>query len=474
MKYIRLPNLTNTYPQTGNYITIDKNKSALFGLYDDINKIDFTYPNIAEIKVVKETSFSTILAIFKNQTDQTPKYYTSEIFVRDLEASKIEANPYLINYALNKSCVVKIYLDEIIKNVKSLKEQEIKLGVKFIRNNFLLYEESGLETNNNNISTNPIIQNNQQEINNLTDKINLFEQALLSSEQDIQIRRIPNGNFVRIFIAVGDEIFMVESPKKINYINEKNELKNQIINKLNDLKNQLDILKKPSSIESQPNQINLVESKKKIFLNKTKLANDTKKILDKVISAETEDDIIDMETVFVDCILLVKYIDWILKKPNLEDIETNGVIPPEELSVFKSKNKITDTTNVDSGYDIKLSPSKNYYTYRVVRLSIPATLEASLVTYSDRFGNSQTIQTDKYGLVGEFCALENSFKLAINLYNINQLNPCEPTEQEIGIGGGRGGGTGVRNYENNFGYYDNQIRNNNNFIDYNRDSSNFE
>ena len=474
MKYIRLPNLTNTYPQTGNYINIDKDKSALFGLYDDINKIDFTYPNIAQIKIVKETSFSSILAIHKNQSDKTPKYYTSEIFARDLEASKIEANPYLINYALNNSCIVKIYLDEIIKNVKSFKEEELKLGVEFIRNNFLLYEESGLESNTNVVVNNPTSQINQNEINNLNSKITLYEQALLSFDLDVQIRPRPFSSFVRIFIPVGDEMFMIEARRNIEYSNAKNELKNQIINRLNEFKNQLNLIKTPSTIEPQPTQINLVESKKKIFLNRDKLTNDTKKVLDKVISAETEDDIIDMENVFVDCILLVKYIDWVLTKPNLEDIETNGVIPPEELSVFKSKDKITNPLDIESGRDIELPPSTKYYTYRVVRLSIPATFEASLVTYSDRFGNPQTIQTDRYGLVGEFCALENSFKLATNLYNINQLGPCEYRQEEIGIGGGGGGGVGVRNYENNFGYYDNEIRNNNNFIDSTRDFSNIQ
>lgn len=474
MKYIRLPNLTNTYPQTGNYINTGVDKSALFGLYDDINKINFTYPDIKQIKVVKNTSFSTILAIYKNLSDGNPKYYTSEFFARDLEASKIEANPYLINYALNNSCIVKIYLDEIIKNVKSFKEQELKLGVSFIRNNFLLYSESGLEGNKNVAQNNEISQLREDEISNLNNKITLFEQTLLFVESDIQIRNVPNTNLVRSFIIVGDEMFMIETQKKIDYSNEKLQIKNQLIERIDNLKKELNLIKTPSNIEPKENEINLAESKKKIFLNRAKLKKDTKEVLNKVIGAETEDDIIDMESVFVDCILLVNYINWTLTKPKLDDIETNGVIPAEDLSVFKSKDKITEVIDKSTGSDIDLPKSSNSFVYRVVRLSIPATLEASLITYIDRFGNEQTIQTDKYGLVGEFCAKENSFKLATNLYLINTLNPCESTQEEIGIGGGGGGGTGIRNYENNFGYYDNQIRNNNNFIDYNRDFSNSE
>ena len=62
MQYNRLPKLTNKYPQTGNYITTGVGQSSLFGLYSDVNKVDFKLESLEDVTIVPDTKMRTILA----------------------------------------------------------------------------------------------------------------------------------------------------------------------------------------------------------------------------------------------------------------------------------------------------------------------------------------------------------------------------------------------------------------------------
>ena len=256
MKYIRIPYLINTYPQTTNYVSVRDNVT-LFGRYYDINKIDFSIPSLSSIKVVDGTRFRNIIAIYKDQQDSSPKYYTSEFYSRDLEASKIESNPYFINESINPSTIVKIYIKDIIGSIETLIEEETKLDVKFIRNNFILFDESGL----------------------------VKENELQSSENN----NSTNANRFGLF--------------------------------------------KPG-----------------LKLKPSKIDNQVKKVLDKVIGAKDESDIIEVDGKYIDCIYLIKYIDWMFSKPTFEEVETGNVIPAEKLSVFKTKDTVqTEDTQNQNG-----------------------------------------------------------------------------------------------------------------------------
>ena len=50
MDYIRLQNLTNKYPQIGNYIPRPTGDAILYGLYDETNKIDFKLKEFEKVK----------------------------------------------------------------------------------------------------------------------------------------------------------------------------------------------------------------------------------------------------------------------------------------------------------------------------------------------------------------------------------------------------------------------------------------
>ena len=47
MEYKKLTQLTNTYPQPGNYITTEKDIVTLYGIYDNINK-----NNLKALKII--------------------------------------------------------------------------------------------------------------------------------------------------------------------------------------------------------------------------------------------------------------------------------------------------------------------------------------------------------------------------------------------------------------------------------------
>jgi hypothetical protein len=148
MQYNRLTRITNKYPQTGNYITTGIGKSSLFGLYDDVNKIDFDLPKLDDITIVPDISIRTLVAIYEDRNDTTPQYYTSEIYHRDLSASRIEANPYFLQASFDPSHIVNIYLKEIVNSSDSYKEAELKRGLVFLRNNFILYNNAGISSPN--------------------------------------------------------------------------------------------------------------------------------------------------------------------------------------------------------------------------------------------------------------------------------------------------------------------------------------
>lgn len=460
MKYNRLPYLTNTYPQTGNYITTAENTSTLYGIYADINKIDFNLPDIKKIKIIEDTKFRTVIGLYKNKNDNSPKYYTSAIYARDLEASKIESNPYLIEYSIKDSAIVKIYLEDIVQNIKAFREQELKLGVEFVRNNFILYNNSGLVTNepkNNTAESNQL----NVESNTLNTKIQKFETALLTVETDAQLKR---GLFYgpkrrKAVIEIDGEKF--ESPenlwndtrKQIDYLKEK---VTQRVSELKAQKKELD-KKVETNIKNSYSFVN----RKTISINQNAIDTDIKKVLKDVIGADDFDDIISVNDIFVDCKYLIKFIDWILASPTLEEIDNNGVVTAEKLSVFKTS---TGTIQSNSSEVIDTTPKqtqKSYYTYRIIRLSIPATFEESRMTFKDVSGQTQIIQTDKYGLVGEYCVEENSWSENTNVYQRMQLGPCDSDgKQTIPRRSKVGGNPDAFN----------ELNSNMNYIDYNRDN----
>lgn len=442
MKYNRLPNLANTYPQITNYTT-SNNAISLLGKYPSVNKVDFRVPSLEAIKVVEGTKFRSIIAVYKNQQDSSPKYYTSEFYSRDLEASKIESNPYFLNYSFEQSSIIKIYLEDILPFSEDLRELETKVGVSFVRNNFIIYEESGLVN-----KTIPSISPNYVQSLLLDQKIKRFEDGLANAETQLLsfgTRLDFNGAKGR-FVNIDGETFRAENTGLFFDRRDIAQVKEKIVARISQLKQEKSELDKNSN--TNQNTYNL--SKPNIQLNPNLIEDGVKNVLDEVISASDTSDIIEINGKFVDCIFLVKYIDWMLSKSTFEEIESGNVIPAEKLSVFKTGVVVNSENTTPTPSQTPSTGTKRYFTYEIIRLSIPATLEQSFMTYRNQFGQTETINVDKYGYVREICAEEDSWGGQFNLFQRTQLEPCndgsqinQPNVPSTGGGGGGGGRTGI-------------------------------
>ena len=149
MKYIRLSNLSNPYPQPGNYIRkitanalaydFTSGDSVLYGLYPETNQIPFYLPNLNAVRAIEDVSFRFILKVKKYPSDEYPSYFTGTDFYKDLESSIEIGNPYFINTAVRHSFMVEFDLLESLRYFKELQTTESELGLTILQNNFLKF-----------------------------------------------------------------------------------------------------------------------------------------------------------------------------------------------------------------------------------------------------------------------------------------------------------------------------------------------
>jgi hypothetical protein len=466
MEYNRLPKLINKYPQTGNYIATSVNNSSLFGLYSDTNKVDFNLPVLDNISIVPDTKLRTLVAIYEDRNDTTPQYYTSEIYHRDLSASRIDANPYFLEVSFNPNCIVNVYLKEIINSTDAYKEAELKRGLVFSKNNFILYNNSGISSTITNISESNTNTNTSQltsELNDITSQITKLENEISNVESKIKRKGLFGARAEMDFD--GDTI---RSTKPFNRNKQIDDIKNQLGSKLLQLKDRKKKIEEDTIAAGVTKIVSKELKQENVKVDKDEFF---KKIKNNLEKAPNPKDLIEVNGVFVDCILLVKYIDWVLTEPSINEIENGGVIAAELLLEYEEKQKEVKTDNLDSNKNTtETNPTPagnvgtgNYFEYQIIRLSIPATLESSKMTFRNSAGEIQSIQTADYGNVGTYCIEENSFNGNYNLYQRTQLAPCNIPINPSGGGGYRGGGS--------YDYYDNQNRNID-YIDKQRDFQN--
>jgi hypothetical protein len=459
MEYNRLPKLINTYPQTSNYLTTGIDKSSLFGLYSDVNKVDFNLASLENVSIVKDTKLRTIIAIYEDRNDETPQYYTSEIYHRDLEASKVEANPYFLNTSFEPSNIVSVYIKELIDSLDAYKDAELKLELNFIRNNFIFFNNSGITGLPKKVFdiAAAVVEGNKAQSRNT--EIDSLDSSIAKLENEISnvSNKMKRKGIFGSRAELDYEGEMIRSNALFNRGKQVDEIKNKLSDKLFRLKDRKKELEN-QKIETGVSKIVTQDLKKENV--KIDKATFLEKIKDRKIKVSKEKDLIEINGVFVDCILLVKYIDWVLSEPALSEIEDGGVINPTLLLDFE-KNKIeVPIEKLDSNNNTKDTignPSSNqgtgkFFEYQIIRLSIPASQADSTMTFRTSNGSIETIATADYGFIGTYCIEENSFSGNSTLYQKTQLAPCNiPGNVNNGGGGRRGGGS--------YDYYDNQNRN---------------
>jgi hypothetical protein len=463
MEYNRLPKLINTYPQTSNYVTTGINKSSLLGLYSDVNKVDFNLVSLEKVTVVPDTKFRNIIAIYEDRNDETPQYYTSEIYHRDLEASKVESNPYFLNTSFEPFGIIDIFLKELVDSLDAYKDEELKLELNFIRNNFILFSNSGITGSRKKIfdiagavAEGNRAQSRNNEIDSLGDSITKLENEISNVSNKLKRKGLFGSR-----AEVDYEGEKIRSNIPFNRGKQVNEIKNKLSDKLFRLKERKKELEN-QKVETAVSKLVTQDLKKENI--KIDKATFLAKIADKKIKVSKEKDLIEINGVFVDCILLVKYIDWVLSEPSLSEIEEGGVINPTLLLDFEKAKTEVPVEVLDSNNNTKDTIGKptlnqgtgNFFEYQIIRLSIPASQASSTMTFRTSNGAIETISTADYGPVGTYCIEENSFSGNYNLYQRIQLAPCNIPANTTG-GGGAGGGS--RGGGGSYDYYDNQNRN---------------
>lgn len=140
MEYNKLTDLVNTYPQPGNYIPKANDNVTLFGVYDTINKYEFSIEDIEKLKVVDGTTFNFIASI--KLAGRPAELYTSKSYYEFLKAAKTEGNPYFINFSFKDIYIVNFSIDSIAyTKFEQMISEEQDVGVKMITNNYIDYDK---------------------------------------------------------------------------------------------------------------------------------------------------------------------------------------------------------------------------------------------------------------------------------------------------------------------------------------------
>jgi hypothetical protein len=489
MEYNRLPKLTNKYPQTGNYITTGVGQSSLFGLYSDVNKVDFKLESLEDVTIVPDTKMRTIVAVYEDRNDETPQYYTSEFYHRDLSAAIVDANPYFINTSFKPSNIVNVYLKEIVNSLDSYRAAELKRGIAFARNNFILFSDAGITNAKPTLPPNDANKNENTGIGgNLNNELNSINDSI--SKLENQLLNVPN-RIVRTGFFGSKAIMEYDGSEYISKIpfnrkKQEDDIHNQLSEKLSNLKDRKKEIESQKINSEVGAPVTTIVSKE---LKKENIKIDKATFLEKLketgATPANPKDIIEINGVFVDCLLLVKYIDWVMTEPSLDEIDNNGVIPSINLLDKYEQPKVVVVDKLDSNNnttdpitkEVKKIPISNegtgkFFEYEIVRLSIPASAADSTITFKTSTGEIMTIAVSDYGYVGTYCIEENSFNGNSTLYQKTQLAPCN-NRGNSGTNGPGGGGGGNNYGGGSYDYYDNQNRNIQ-YIDRQRDFQNLE
>lgn len=137
MDYIRLVDISNTYPNLPSYVRKTDDLVNLFGLYRETNKLEFPLPTIEHITPVDDLKLRTLVGIRRNEQDTNIKYYTSRQFYDDMQASNVEGNPYFLTQSLNPKFIIIVNIERFISVFSNLVEKENTQGVDIKFNNFI-------------------------------------------------------------------------------------------------------------------------------------------------------------------------------------------------------------------------------------------------------------------------------------------------------------------------------------------------
>ena len=372
MDYIRLTNLTNTYPKPGNYIPFLYGDGALFGIYADTNKIDFKFTDFSEVIPIKGISTKYIFAVtydkfFSDTIDEDEKVVESKLDMDNLQKS--------VNTPTDTG------LDKFIKKSDSSKRKKKKglfgkiarivgtAAVSTLAPGLLAV--GGIATGLNRLKKNKEKRGagKRNLANDLKNK--LFENTSLAKKQ--------NSEELETKPSRPTPLGITENKESNKLIGKRNERRLRIFgNDTSALENSTSLTKKPDIISdnnktkprifsdlkiineesvetklfcSQDYFDNLTDAKRSanpyfvnfsfkpefvVEINSTALLQ----IMDSYLEAELENGVLMKRNNYlvdgsIDFDKLLTYVDWVLSKPKLSEIDTDGVIPANLLCEYE-------------------------------------------------------------------------------------------------------------------------------------------
>lgn len=355
MNYIRLSNLTNRYPQTGNYIPQKTGDSTLFGIYEETNRIDFKLSDFSEVipidgvsarfifAVTYDNSLSVVVDNDDNQIESkldvnnqssidtiTPNDTPIDKFINSSNASKRKKKKTLLGKIARAalataSIVTGVGVAAVVASAVAggIKRNEIRK-----KRNARLLDRYNTESESTNTNLNPLENVLDRLRNNSLARKNQRRDRIFGLNQTVQ-----NSS--------------LNTPKP-ELVGDDNKTKVRIFSdlKVNNLENTVtklfcskEYFQNLTSAKLAGNPYFINFSFKPEFLveiNTIPLVE----LFDSFLDLELNNGVLMKRNNYIsdgniDFEKLVKYVDWVVSKPTLADIDTNGVIPSNLLCEYE-------------------------------------------------------------------------------------------------------------------------------------------
>jgi hypothetical protein len=366
MNYIRLQNLTNTYPQPGNYIPFKSGDSALFGIYQETNKIDFKISDFSEVIPVDGISTRFIFVVTYDKS--VSQIVDSDDNVID---TKLDINN-LNQKSTNSSSDTR--LDKFIKESNSSKRKKKKGLLGRIA-------KAAVDTLAGN--TINLINSTRDSIKNTGNAITAVSAGIRRKEIRKQRNsKLSNGNntLPTSVVKAGTNPLTGElSTPTDTTIGRKNQKRSKIFgNNFSRIENSTSISKKSEILaDDSLSKLRIFSDLKiknkddveiKLFCSTAYFQNLTEaknagnpyfinyslkpefiveinaipllELMDSFSDSELTNGVLIKRNNYIvdgnfDYEKLVKYVDWVVSKPTLAELDTNGVIPANLLCEYE-------------------------------------------------------------------------------------------------------------------------------------------
>jgi hypothetical protein len=354
MNYIRLSNLTNRYPQAGNYIPQKTGNSTLFGVYEETNRIDFKLSDFSEVIPIDDVSTRFIFAVTYDSSLSQIVDEDDNLIETKLDVSitpKVSTNPpdTTLDKFINKSNSSKRkkkkgLFGRIAKAVArigavallgpaSITVGAVALGIK--RNQIRKKRNSKL-LDRYNTEPDEIIK---PATNPLTGELSKFKNRSIARRNQRRNRIFGNKTNLETSTSIvpKSEFTADDGTSKARLFSDVKVTNDETT--LTKLFCSSQYFQNLTSAKSSGNPYFINFSFKPEFIveiNTTKLIE----LSDSFLDAELVNGVLMKRNNFItdgniDFEKLVRYVDWVVSKPKLSEIDTNGVMPANLLCEYE-------------------------------------------------------------------------------------------------------------------------------------------